>query len=577
MQRPRAADAEPDSERVIISGEPRFSRISDRFLTLQVRRSLAALALLLTLALALTVDHASAATLTVGAGGYSTINAAVQAASSGDTVRVHAGTYQEQVNLNKAVTLTDFGDGMAWVDGSCSRAHGIAISASGATVEGIGVRRSDESGVNVDDADNVTIDNMTIQDYNCADGNDQYMAGVASWGGGSGLTVKNSTIIRRVGLSGGPYGYGNGIWIKNTGSSDGGGHTITGNTIVGGYDGIGGEPEDTIYGSFYKNTTIASNVIEDCWDDGIQVEGGDINVVVEDNQIDGCAIGIAFAPNKQGPLYIRGNEIRNLVPGSYGANYAFKIGDDSTGTTYLENNVIVTDGDGLKQSNPGVGPIISRGNVFSVTRYVIEISSSIPGASDFDYDCMWTTDPDRFVKWGGSTYGSLSSFHNSTGQEPNGTESGSCASSPPPTPGSTPKPTKTPTPAPPSGSSPTPHIPTPTPTPNGSPNPTPTSAQPPGATPVPPPTLPPGSTPVHPPSTPVSFSIQGDADGDGDVDILDSLAVLRYSAGIGGHPMDVNCDGKSGALDALTIMRFLAGYPLYGVPPGCPHVGTEAL
>ena len=580
-QNPRAADAGPDSACMRDSRSSRRFSTSDKFHTfLSLRRLAAAAVLIVSVGFALTVDHAAGATLTVGGGGYNTINAAVSAASSGDTIRVHAGTYAEEVELSKNVTVTDFGDGAVWVDGSCSRNYGIDVSGNGATVEGIGVRRANEAGVRVYYADNVTLDNMTIQDYNCANGNHQYMAGVASWGGGSGLTVTDNTIIRRAGLSGSPYGYGNGIWIKNTSSSDGGGHTITGNTIIGGYDGIGGEPEDATYGSFYRDTTIANNEIRDCWDDGIQVEGGDINIVVENNLIDGCAIGIAFAPNKQGPLYIRGNEIYNLEPGFYGSRYAFKIGDGSGGITYLEDNIIITQGDGLKQSNSGVGPIISRGNVFSVSRYVIEISSSIPGATDFDYDCLWTSDSSRFVKWGGSTYSSLSQFHNATGHEEHGVESSTCASSPPSPPNPTPTPPKTPTPTPPPppGSTPTP-TPTPigTPVPPTTPTPLPTPTPPGGSTPVITPTpgegTPPGgATPIHD-----QAEIQGDADGDGDVDILDSLAILQYVAGTGGHPMDVTCDNQTHSLDALAIMRYLVGLPVFGLPPGCPTVGTVSL
>lgn len=48
---------------------------------------------------------AAAATLNVPAGGYSTISAAVSAASEGDTINVAAGTYNEQLNITKGLTI----------------------------------------------------------------------------------------------------------------------------------------------------------------------------------------------------------------------------------------------------------------------------------------------------------------------------------------------------------------------------------------------------------------------------------------------------------------------------------------
>ena len=115
----------------------------------------------------------SANTVVVGAGGYSTINAAVQAAAGGDTVLVHAGTFSEQVELNKAVTLAVFGDGPVWIDGNCARTNNIHITASNATVKGVGAKRANEAGIRLDAASNVTIDGVTLQDYNCAEGQDQ--------------------------------------------------------------------------------------------------------------------------------------------------------------------------------------------------------------------------------------------------------------------------------------------------------------------------------------------------------------------------------------------------------------------
>ena len=65
--------------------------------------------------------------------------------------------------------------------------------------------------------------------------------------------------------------------------------------------GIGGEPEDVSYGGLNRDSVVRRNVITDCSDDGIQVEGGVQNVLVSGNTVKRCLIGIAFAPALTGP------------------------------------------------------------------------------------------------------------------------------------------------------------------------------------------------------------------------------------------------------------------------------------
>ena len=263
---------------------------------------------------------------------------------------------------------------------------------------------------------------MTIQDYNCADINEQHRAGVAAWSGAEGITVTNSTITRRVELSGPQEGYGNGIWVKNDcETGEGGSHYFANNAIVGGFDGIGGEREGAPCGSFYRDTVIEGNAISECADDGIQLESGNLDNVVRDNSVDDCLIGVGFAANEQGTLTIEDNVLTTLRSACY------KLGNEGSGVTYVSGNECYTDGDGFKQTNNGMGEVHSRGNILQVGRYAFEMSPS--QGSTFDGDCIWSSDPERFIKWDADLYGSLADFQAVTGQELGGREAQDCPAS----------------------------------------------------------------------------------------------------------------------------------------------------
>mgnify|MGYP001612989601 FL=1 len=397
----------------------------------------------------------SAAAIEVLPGG--SINAAITAATPGSIIEIHAGTYSEQVAITKPVVLQPFGDGPVWVSGDCARPYGIIITEGGAgsAIKGLGVKMANESGVRIDDASDIVLDGLTIQDYNCANANLHLAAGVAVREA-TRITVTGSNIIRRVEVAGPLKGQGDALWFKNTRVDRGGGHAITNNRIIGGWDGLGGEGENSTVGILHKDSLVAGNHISDCDDDGIQVEGGTANVVVRDNLIERCAIGIAFAPSNVGPLTIERNRILNLVPGFYGSTNGMKIGDGGSGDVFITANILLTNNPDfpnaaascIAQTNTGMGMrFVVTDNTFQCGAYIYEIDGTQPAGFVYDHNCMWTTDTiGRFVKWaGGVKYGSLAEFQQATGQEPNGRQTQDCSFLQP-APTVTPVPTVTPIP-----------------------------------------------------------------------------------------------------------------------------------
>ncbi len=119
----------------------------------------------------LLASSAGATTLTVCLSGceYSSIQKAINAASNGDTIKVHNGTYNEKVNVSKQVTLR--GIGMPEVN-SMESGNAITLSANGVRLKNFMITSDDilyydqppESGIYVNSNDNI-IKNNTVSNY----------------------------------------------------------------------------------------------------------------------------------------------------------------------------------------------------------------------------------------------------------------------------------------------------------------------------------------------------------------------------------------------------------------------------
>jgi Ca2+-binding RTX toxin-like protein len=200
------------------------------------------------------IDGAGTANiLLVGNGGYATIQAAIAAATTGDTIMIAAGTYNENVVIDKGVTLVGLGN--VTIHGTFESDNGIApgtnvsdwlttaTSYSGAAGNGVTIA-----------ANNVALSNINI---------DGFLYGVRFASDVSNTTLTNVDVSNSV------------IGIEKSTDADINGLTMTGGSFTDGYIGID-FAKDAAVGQagngLATNVTISGTHFEDMTAKGIYVE-----------------------------------------------------------------------------------------------------------------------------------------------------------------------------------------------------------------------------------------------------------------------------------------------------------------
>jgi hypothetical protein len=292
-------------------------------------------------------------------------------------------------------------------------------------IRGFEIRNTRGSGVQVDglEADRIAVLGNDIHDYDCAsEPDDSTIAGVSFYYAGGNQWVVGNTIRYRAAA---PTRSGqDGVWFKTTSENpSGGGHVVTDNVVVGGWDGIGGEGEDDPHGVWDGNATVLRNHVSECWDDGISAEGQTGDSHFSDNVVTNCGIGIANASDSNhGDVWFERNRITSTATGYYGNQTCFKVGNGGQQAAHIVGTYCqLSAGDGIEQTNKGLATLIVTDNVWLTGYYVYEFGGIPTRGSVFDRNCMVNTDSSgRFIKWGNERYGDLATFRAATGQEPNG-------------------------------------------------------------------------------------------------------------------------------------------------------------
>lgn len=159
---------------------------------------------------------------------------------------------------------------------------------------------------------------------------------------------------------------------------------------------IGGGSNGSFKGSPGHDSDIYGNLVSHCWDDGLEVEGGNRNVRVWDNYITQAMMMIGNAATSIGPLYIWRNVVtHSQTQPSAGGAYFLKMGyagseDWMTGHQYIFHNTLFKSDEWLPTGALGGNRIVkhvtSRNNILHVRTPQGRCLSNAKQNIDNDYD-----------------------------------------------------------------------------------------------------------------------------------------------------------------------------------------------
>jgi parallel beta-helix repeat protein len=278
------------------------------------------MAVVLLLTMAVSVPVAANPETHVYPGPGTPIQDAIDAATAGDTIIVHEGTYNENVLVNRDVTLQSAEKNKAEIVGVAYTGDAIRITADGATVEGfLVIIAAAHDGIAVK-ADNVAVRNNKVK------GPGPFTGHVPPTGAGisvilaDGVTVEGNSIHETSGV---------GIWM-----GDASGCTIKDNHVAETqYTGILLAP----YGPPCDNNLVEGNHVvsagtEWCYDDGIRLGWGAHDNTLRNNKVNASIRDGIRAVGTSHDNIIQSNTMRgNGIPATDGVD-AHDLGTDNTWT-----------------------------------------------------------------------------------------------------------------------------------------------------------------------------------------------------------------------------------------------------
>jgi nitrous oxidase accessory protein len=308
------------------------------------------------LALAVQPVKATARTITVP-DNYPTIGAAVQNAAPGDIILVKSGTYDENVVVDKAISVESQIPGTAVVTGAGGMPSGtnavFKVTADGVTISGFTIRTKTNY-----TSTSLYATGVILEANNCTlTGNDiseTYYGVFTSYTDGSSFTNNNVTFIGKDGIricGGSENAISNNNVDNNSISGlavDGYSDIISGNELVGNGRGIG---LGAAYCTFYGNNVTANDGI------GIIV-GGSGNWIESNSIVDNPSWGVYMSSDFAAPnnnTFFNNNFVNNtqqVYPASQG-NFEF-WSKGTAGNYWSDYNGTDANGDGVGDTSYAV-------------------------------------------------------------------------------------------------------------------------------------------------------------------------------------------------------------------------------
>ena len=264
------------------------------------------------------VGCASATTYTVcpSGGDYTSIQAAIDAADTGDTIEVHSGTYYENVDVTKQLILrgVDIGSGKPVVDAGGS-GSAIMLTVDGITLAGFNVTNAGSyAGIKVDSNNNIITGN-NVSNNDC--------------GINFGLFYSNNTITSNNVSNNNRYG----IDFSYSSIND-----ITGNTFVN--DGL--FAWDSFFNTVENNMVNGKSLVylEDVSNYKVEDAGQVIlvncnNITVENLDLSNTSVGVVLS----------GTENSIITNNTISSNDMYGIDLDSSPNNIITGNNVCNNGD----------------------------------------------------------------------------------------------------------------------------------------------------------------------------------------------------------------------------------------